>query len=83
MRELELLREGEFADTLPQLTEVMRELPQPELLLLGMIFHDVGKGHGDDHSGRGARMMRDDRGPPRAERGRARGVRVPGASITC
>ena len=57
MRELELLREGEFADTLPQLTDVMRELPQPELLLLGMMFHDVGKGHGHDHSGRGARMM--------------------------
>lgn len=57
VRELELLREGKFADTLPQLTDVMRELPQPELLLLGMIFHDVGKGHGHDHSGRGARMM--------------------------
>jgi [protein-PII] uridylyltransferase len=57
VRELELLREGKFADSVPQLTDVMRELPQPELLILGMIFHDVGKGHGHDHSGRGARMM--------------------------
>lgn len=59
VRELELLREGVFADTVPQATEVSRELPQPELLILGMMFHDVGKGHGDDHSGRGARMMAD------------------------
>jgi [protein-PII] uridylyltransferase len=57
VRELEWLREGKFVETLPQLTDVMRELPQPELLILGMIFHDVGKGHGHDHSGRGARMM--------------------------
>ncbi len=57
VHELELLREGEFADTVPQLTDVVRELPQPELLFLGMMFHDVGKGHGHDHSGRGARMM--------------------------
>ncbi len=59
VRELEWLREGKFAESLPQLTEVMRELPQPELLMLGMMFHDVGKGHGHDHSGRGARMMGD------------------------
>jgi [protein-PII] uridylyltransferase len=59
VRELERLREGQFADAVPQLTEVSRELPQPELLLLGMMFHDVGKGHGEDHSGRGARMMAD------------------------
>ena len=40
----------------PLLTEVMRELPQPEILLLGMLFHDIGKGRGDDHSARGAAM---------------------------
>lgn len=59
VRELEWLREGKFAESLPQLTDVIRELPQPELLLLGMMFHDVGKGHGFNHSGRGARMMAD------------------------
>jgi len=57
VRELEWLREGRFAESLPQLTDVMRELAQPELLVLGMMFHDAGKGHGSDHSGRGARMM--------------------------
>jgi [protein-PII] uridylyltransferase len=59
VREVERLRAGEFARTLPHLTQVMNEVQRPELLFLGMMFHDVGKGHGHDHSGRGARMMRD------------------------
>src|SRR5437899_2672612 len=59
VREVERLRAGEFARTLPHLTQVMNELPGPELLFLGMMFHDVGKGHGHDHAGRGARMMRE------------------------
>lgn len=59
VREIERLRAGEFGDELPYLTEVMREVQRPELLVLGMMFHDVGKGQGKDHSGRGAVMMRD------------------------
>ncbi len=59
VREVERLRAGEFADEVPYLTEVMREVQRPEILMLGMMFHDVGKGHGKDHSGRGAVMMRD------------------------
>src|SRR6266403_1955890 len=59
VREVERLRAGEFVRTLPHLTQVMNELPGPELLFLGMMFHDVGKGHGHDHAGRGAHMMRE------------------------
>lgn len=59
VRELERLRAGEFAKTLPHLTQVVQEVPDTELLVLGLMFHDVGKGHGHDHSARGARMMRD------------------------
>src|SRR5437667_170669 len=59
VREVERLRAGEFARTLPHLTQVMNELPRPELLSLGMMFHDVGTAHGHDHAGRGARMMGD------------------------
>jgi len=58
VREIDRLRAGEFAEQVPLLTEVVRDLPQPELLVLGMLFHDIGKGQGDDHSGRGARMAR-------------------------
>jgi [protein-PII] uridylyltransferase len=57
VREVERLRTGEFAKTLPHLTQVVNEIDRPELLFLGMMFHDVGKGYGHDHSGRGARMM--------------------------
>lgn len=57
MREIERLRDGEFGDTLPHLTEVVRELPQPELLMMGMLFHDIGKGWADNHPLRGARML--------------------------
>jgi [protein-PII] uridylyltransferase len=59
VRELERLRAAEFAKTLPHLTQVVQEVPETELLVLGLMFHDVGKGHGHDHSERGARMMRD------------------------
>jgi [protein-PII] uridylyltransferase len=59
VREIDRLRLGTHERELPLLTQVVRELAQPELLMLGMMFHDVGKGHGHDHSSRGARLMRD------------------------
>jgi [protein-PII] uridylyltransferase len=58
IRELERLRGGEFRRELPHLTQLMKEVAQPELLFLGMLFHDIGKGHGHDHDSRGARMAR-------------------------
>jgi len=57
VREIERLRDGEFLDVLPHLTEVVRELPQPELIMMGMLFHDIGKGWADNHPARGATMM--------------------------
>jgi [protein-PII] uridylyltransferase len=56
VREIERLRHGAFEDVLPHLTEVVRALPQPEILMLGMLFHDIGKGWADNHPVRGARM---------------------------
>lgn len=56
VREIERLRAGEFEHVLPHLTEVVRELPQPELLMMGMLFHDIGKGWADNHPARGAGM---------------------------
>ncbi len=44
-----------------------------------MLFHDIGKGHGDGHSERGARHGPSSRRAPAAQRGRRRAVRVPGA----
>jgi [protein-PII] uridylyltransferase len=59
IRELERVREGWFKDESPLLTQVMRECDHPELLFLGMMFHDLGKGYGGDHDERGALMVRD------------------------
>ena len=33
----------------------MREIDRHEVLFLAMLFHDIGKGHGEGHSDRGAR----------------------------
>lgn len=55
--ELERLRDGEYKTELPLLTQVMREIDRAELLFLSMLFHDVGKGYGHEHSERGAKMV--------------------------
>jgi len=59
IRELEALRQGEYQQSSPFLTQTMRECDRPELLFLAMMFHDLGKGYGGDHDERGAIMVRD------------------------
>lgn len=59
IRELERLRHGEYKETTPLLTGVMREIDRPEMLFLAMLFHDVGKGQGEGHPERGAGYVRD------------------------
>lgn len=56
---LEQLRLGAYKDGEPLLTEVMRAVENVEVLYLGMLLHDVGKGLGGDHSNRGAVMAVD------------------------
>ena len=56
--ELERLRRGEHKETASLLTEVMREVDRHDILFLALLFHDVGKGHGEGHSARGADMVR-------------------------
>ena len=41
------------------LTQVMREVDRVDILFLGLILHDIGKGQGGGHSERGARMVPD------------------------
>jgi [protein-PII] uridylyltransferase len=59
VRELERLRNGEHADTQPLLTQVMREVERVELLFLGIMMHDAGKGLGGGHSEKGAKFAVD------------------------
>jgi len=63
VHEIERLKAGEHKDALPLLTQLARETEKIELLYLGLMFHDIGKGFGGGHSEIGAGMV-----PPIARR---------------
>jgi len=58
IKEIERLKAGEYAESLPLLTQLAREVEKIELLYLGLMFHDIGKGFGGGHSEIGAHMVR-------------------------
>ncbi len=58
IKEVEQLKSGEFKDTLPLLTQLAREVEKIEILYLGLLFHDIGKGYGGGHSEIGSRMVK-------------------------
>jgi len=58
VKELERLKAGEFREVLPLLTQLAREAEKIEILYLGILFHDIGKGHGGGHSEIGAETAR-------------------------
>ena len=57
VEEMEKLWDGEYAEVHPFLTDVANNIEKRELLLLAILFHDIGKGSGKDHSIRGAEMI--------------------------
>ncbi len=56
--EIERLESGEFRDNLPLLTQLAREVDKVEILYLGLLFHDIGKGYGGGHSEIGSGLVR-------------------------
>ncbi len=58
IKEIERLKAGDYKESLLLLTQLAREAEQMELLYLGLMFHDIGKGFGGGHSEIGARMVR-------------------------
>jgi [protein-PII] uridylyltransferase len=58
IRELERLKAGEFQDVFPLLTQLAREIEKIEVLYLGLLFHDIGKGLGGGHSEIGTQIAR-------------------------
>ena len=61
IKEIERLAPARYESSLPLLTQIAREAEKIELLYLGMMFHDIGKGFGGGHSEIGAKMVRTDR----------------------
>jgi [protein-PII] uridylyltransferase len=58
LQRLKRLRAGGLADVEPELTRIARAQQRPLVLMLGLLFHDLGKGLGPDHSARGAELVR-------------------------
>ncbi len=56
VQNVELMRNGAMKAEHPLLTSVAREIDNVEILYLGMMYHDIGKGRGGDHSNKGADM---------------------------
>lgn len=57
--ELERLRSGRFREALPLLTQLARGVEKIEILYLGLLFHDLGKGFGGGHSEIGSAMIKE------------------------
>jgi [protein-PII] uridylyltransferase len=58
LQRLMRLRAGALSDVEPELTRIARAQQRPLVLMLGLFFHDLGKGLGPDHSARGAELVR-------------------------
>ena len=57
VEQAEQILTGELAETLPLPCEVAKQIGKRELLLLAVLFHDIGKGEGGGHAEKGAAMI--------------------------
>jgi [protein-PII] uridylyltransferase len=55
--EIEKLWLGAYAEQKPLLTQLANDIEKRGLLVLSIMFHDIGKGEGKDHSNKGADMI--------------------------
>jgi [protein-PII] uridylyltransferase len=55
---LEALAPGQSTES-EGITEVLNELARPDLLMLGMLLHDIGKGKGHGHVAKGIPLIRE------------------------
>ncbi|MGY9054796.1 MAG: [protein-PII] uridylyltransferase [Alphaproteobacteria bacterium] len=55
--ELRRMEAGELIDVAPVASEVVKQVPQRRALYVAVLFHDIGKGRGGDHSVIGAALL--------------------------
>ena len=55
--EVEKMLNGSSRETLPFPCEIAAQIGKPELLILAVMFHDIGKGEGGGHAEKGAAMI--------------------------
>lgn len=56
VREIERLR-GQYKPEFSLHSTIFEEVPNPEILILAVLFHDIGKAHGKGHAEKGAAMV--------------------------
>lgn len=57
VEQTEKMLSGEFKGIMPLPCAIASEIGKPELLLLAVLFHDMGKGSGGGHAEKGAAMI--------------------------
>jgi len=58
VEEIVKLWQGVYRDKKPLLTRTANDIEKRELLLLAVLFHDIGKGEGKNHSEKGAEIVK-------------------------
>jgi [protein-PII] uridylyltransferase len=58
IEELRRLWRGKYERALPEMTDLVRHVPDRVVLFLGCLFHDIGKGLGGGHSRKGVEITR-------------------------
>jgi [protein-PII] uridylyltransferase len=57
VEQIEKILNGELKNDLPLPCEIARQIGKRELLILSVLFHDIGKGEGGGHADKGAAMV--------------------------
>ncbi|MEA3465781.1 MAG: [protein-PII] uridylyltransferase [Thermodesulfobacteriota bacterium] len=57
VKEIDQLWQGKYAAKKPLLTRLADEIEKPELMILAVMMHDIGKGQGQNHCEKGAKII--------------------------